>query len=82
MTHGRNTHDVVSAHLVGFAPGTHDKGIVESNDSDNINALLAELGKVFDVSRHVVDGASWGEGTWLWEESQCQSRACCTGIPC
>jgi hypothetical protein len=60
-----DTHNFVVLDLVGLAPGAHDKGIVKGEHGDNVDSLLAELRQVLDVARHVVDGASGGEGTLI-----------------
>lgn len=39
---------------VDLAPCAHDEGVVECKDSNNVDALLAELGEVLDVSGDVV----------------------------
>lgn len=57
------THDFVSAHLVGLAPGAHHEGVIESHDGNNVNTLCAELGQVLNISWHVVDGAGRGKST-------------------
>lgn len=59
----RYTYDFVSAHLVGFAPGAHDEGVIESHDGNDIDTLCTELGQVLNVSGHVVDRTGWGEST-------------------
>lgn len=60
------THNLIVLDLVGLAPGTHHKGIIKSDYSNNIDALLAELGQVLNVARDMVDGASGGEGALIW----------------
>jgi hypothetical protein len=51
-------------HSVHLAPCAHNKRIIESKDSNNIDTLLLQLGEVLDVSGNVVGGASGGKSTW------------------
>ena len=60
-----HTYNVVAADLVGLTPGAHDEGVVESQDGDNVDALLTELRQVLDVSGDVVHGAGRGECSWM-----------------
>ena len=60
-----HTYNVVAADLVGLTPGAHDEGVVESQDGDDVDTFLTELGKVLDVSGDVVHGAGGGECTWM-----------------
>ena len=57
------SYDVI-ADAVRLAPGAHDEGIIEGKDGDDVNALLAEVGEVLDVSGDVIHGAGGGEGAW------------------
>ena len=62
---GCAAHYVISADSVRLAPGTHNERIIESNDRDNVNPFLTELGQVVDISWNVVDRTGWGEGTLI-----------------
>lgn len=61
---GYSTYNVVAADLVRLAPCAHDEGVVESQDGDNIHALLPELRQVLDVSGHMVHRTGRGESTY------------------
>jgi hypothetical protein len=61
---GQNTYNVVSSHFVGLPPGAHDIGIVVSENSDDIDALLPQLGQVLNVARDMASRADGGESTW------------------
>ena len=56
--------DVIVLDTVGLAPGTHDVGIIDGNDGDDIDALGLELGKLLNVLGHVSGRADGGKGTW------------------
>lgn len=64
----REEKNIIPANCIRLAPGTHHERIIESNDGDNVNSLLAELGQVLDISWHVVDGTGRGEGTGNGEQ--------------
>ena len=55
------SHNLLPANAVCLAPSAHNEGIIEGQDGDDIDALLAELGQVVDVSGDVVHGAGGGE---------------------
>lgn len=67
-------------HSVHFAPCTHNKGIIESKDRNNIHPLLLELGEVLDISGDVVGGASGGKGTGNREKDNLLIRPLLGGI--
>jgi hypothetical protein len=60
----RSTYNVIVLNLVSLTPGTHDKGIVHRDDSDDLNTLLLQLRQLLDVFGQVVNGACGGEGTY------------------
>lgn len=67
-------------HSVHLAPCAHNKGIVESKNSNNIHTLLLQLGEVLDVSGNVVGGASGGKGTRNREKDDLLIRPLLGGI--
>jgi hypothetical protein len=57
------TYNSVIGDTVGLGPTVHDKGIVDSNDDDLVNALGLDLVNVLDVRRNVRATASGSEST-------------------
>lgn len=57
------TYNVVSLDTVRFTPCAHHEGIVGSDNGNNVNTLLLELGQFLDIAREVVYRASWRECT-------------------
>jgi hypothetical protein len=45
----KGTHNLVF-NAIGLAPGTHHKGIIEGEDSDDINAFALDFLQGLDVS--------------------------------
>lgn len=55
------TYNAVVGDAVGLGPAVHDKGIVEGNNDDLVNALGLDLVDVLGVGRNVGAGAGGGE---------------------
>lgn len=65
---GEKTYNVVVLDSVGLTPGAHDESIVVGEDSNNVDTLLADLGKALDVLGDVASRADGGESTREGEE--------------
>lgn len=57
------TYNEVVVGVVGLAPSRHDKGVVEGNDNNLVNALGLEFGDLARETRDVVGLAGGSEGT-------------------
>lgn len=58
-----NTYNGVVSHAIGLGPARHDKGIVEGDDDDQVNALGLNLVDGLGVGGNVGAGAERGEST-------------------
>lgn len=77
MKNYRYTYNRFIFDAIGLAPCTHDKGVVVSNDSDDVNTLCLELWQIVYVARKMVGTAAWGESTWNCEEDDLLSGPFC-----
>lgn len=50
-------HDIISPHLIGFAPRTHHVGVVESKNCNDIHSFLAQVRQILDIAGHMVGRA-------------------------
>lgn len=60
---GKRTHNLVVGDTIGLGPAGHDKGVVEGNNDDLVNALGLDGVDVLGVGGDVGAGAGGGEGT-------------------
>ena len=58
-------YNIIPLDTVGFAPGTHDKRVVESNDCNNIDAFRLNLGEILDIAWQMLYRATWGESSYI-----------------
>jgi hypothetical protein len=61
-------YNIVILNSIRFAPRTHHKRIIVSDDGNDIDTLGFDGGQVLDVAGEMLDGAAGGEGTWDGEE--------------
>ena len=57
-----STHNAIRLLPICLAPGAHHKGIVVSNDNEEIDAFGFDLVKVLDETWKMANGAAWCEG--------------------
>jgi len=62
------TNNIIILDPIGLAPRTHDKGVVERQDGDDVDLLALDLIELLDIARQMADGAARCERPWYGEE--------------
>lgn len=58
------TYDVVMSDVIGLSPSTHDVGVIEGDESDDINTVTADFVEMSYGTGKMIAGACWGESTY------------------